>query len=94
MQKRVWEHLLKKWRISLGIEKPQPVDTQDFGFFNPEDAVSEAHNALTEYGVLPFAGGWFDQPETWRRDLDRMTALDAEAYLTVKPNHSEEWRGS
>ena len=47
----------------------------DFGVNQFADEALSAYFALINWGVLPYAGGWLDQPIKWREDLQTLQAV-------------------
>lgn len=43
---------------------------------------------LERYHILPFAGGWLDQPPHWRRDMLAMMAIENDV-----PENLANWFG-
>lgn len=70
MQASVWKAVEGIARVDA--LKPADNDLElpdDFGFFHPPDVVLEVWMMMHQYHILPEAGGWLDQSETWQHDL-------------------------
>lgn len=50
---------------------------RDWGMWGDGNAVFDAWCKWNDYRVLPFAGGWLDQPEWIRDDFNTLDLLEA-----------------
>ena len=59
---------------------------EDYGFHNPPDYVTESFETwyLTEYRVMPRAGGWDDQDYYWRQDMRQMLRIMSANRYTIE----------
>lgn len=79
MQRADWQqYILERFDAFLDDEG-EPPDIGDFGFYHDEDDVFEVCNMLllSEFHVLPDAGGWLDQDETWAHDIMQWLGIRA-----------------
>jgi hypothetical protein len=91
MQARVRRSLLRQAYATIG--KPLPPDpseqrSDDFGFWTSASEALEMFMLFQHHGILPYQGGWYDQPPEVRYDLLNMLALYGKAVRDAKDKKS------
>ncbi len=71
-------------RRDLGLPAPagEPVDFT--GVMMPYEQMLELYSLLRHYGVMPEAGGWYDQEARYRSAMLLCMGLYADAVVEVK----------
>lgn len=63
---------------------PAVPDVGNFGFYHPREWVEDWYWKREKFGILPGPGGWMDQLETIRQDIDRYEQLHIAATIKVR----------
>lgn len=56
--------------LDYKYEPPEPPDYDFQGFKQPLSAVHRQYRDYRDHGIMPFAGGYYDQPPEWRHDME------------------------
>jgi len=75
MQRHIRQSLVMAAKTDLGHDTDPADLVEDFGFHHNPREVLGCWYALRNWGVLPVAGGWLDQPLTLRDDLQTIQAI-------------------
>lgn len=58
-------------------EKDLTAQLKDWGLITQADTVIECWLRFRNDGILPYAGGWLDQPAWVRHDFNQLDAIEA-----------------
>lgn len=83
--------------------EPEPPEDVDFEPYSPE-WMFETGNNFVEFGILPFAGAWEDQPADWIDALHKWLALrrylsrddkkgESDPFRELAAESGEDWTG-
>jgi hypothetical protein len=75
MQASVRQTMAYTATITLGKDVEVTEIIEDFGFNHDHNEVVSCWMALRNWSILPYAGGWLDQPLAWRQDLQTAQAV-------------------
>lgn len=84
MQRRVRLSMTHAAKVDLGHDTDPAEIVEDFGFNHDPHEVIGCWYALRNWGVLPVAGGWLDQPLALRDDLYTLQAIYNEEVDTLR----------
>jgi len=54
---------------------PLPKDFDFAGFWQPRASVMRQWRMWNDHGIMPFEGGYYDQPPEWRYDMESCDAI-------------------
>jgi len=84
MQTAVRQSLTLIAKAAQGEDLPAPPIIDDFGLNGDYNDMLSSWFALREYHILPYAGGWLDQPVAWRDDMHTLEAVYNEIVAILK----------
>lgn len=59
----------------MDYETDAPPEFDFEGFWQARNDVFRQWRMWTEHGIMPFAGGYYDQPSEWRHDVELCDAI-------------------